>query len=71
MAAQISKSKPQNQRFKPKAFTYAALRIDPAASVTHLDDPIATAAAEAMSTKVYLVYIRFVCQQFFPPSDRL
>ncbi|KAI0629531.1 hypothetical protein C8Q77DRAFT_1140756 [Trametes polyzona] len=48
---------PLQHVFSPDPLWYAAIRIDPVETVKALDDPIATAAAQAMSTKPYLVFL--------------
>ncbi|KAF7289839.1 hypothetical protein MIND_01358300 [Mycena indigotica] len=40
----------------PRMGTFAVLRIDPVASVAHLDDPEATAAASTLFNQDYVVY---------------
>ncbi|KAI0629528.1 hypothetical protein C8Q77DRAFT_292120 [Trametes polyzona] len=51
---------PLRHVFSPDPLWYAVIRIDPMATVKALDDPVATAAAQAMSTKPYLVFLRRV-----------
>ncbi|KAI0328986.1 hypothetical protein GY45DRAFT_1253846 [Cubamyces sp. BRFM 1775] len=52
--------------FCPMPHRYAAIRIDPVTMVEHLDDPIALAAAHAMETRTYLVYIEEELELPFP-----
>ena len=40
---------------------FAVIRIDPVASVAHLNDTEATESAKALESKCYLVYISAVC----------
>ena len=47
-------------RFCPQPNRYGVMRIDPVASVKHLDDVDALASAHALQTKHYLVYIEEV-----------
>ena len=46
--------------FKPNESRFAVIRIDPVASVAHLNDPEVTEAAKALKSKCYLVYISMV-----------
>lgn len=54
--------------FSPNASWYAVIRMDPVATVRHLNDPVATAAAEALSPKKYLVYLEHVSSTTFTTS---
>ncbi|KAI0629529.1 hypothetical protein C8Q77DRAFT_292155 [Trametes polyzona] len=45
------------QTISPNPQWYAVIRINPLANVKDLDDPLATAAAKAMTTKPYLVFL--------------
>ena len=47
--------------FKPNACRFAVIRIDPVASVAHLNDSEATESAKALESKCYLVYVSVVC----------
>ncbi|KAF7289845.1 hypothetical protein MIND_01358900 [Mycena indigotica] len=44
-------------RFVPATGAFAAIRIDPVASLAHLDDPLAQLAAANMECKDYIVYV--------------
>ena len=46
--------------FKPNESRFAVIRIDPVASVAHLNDSEATEAAKSLESKCYLVYIAAV-----------
>ena len=46
--------------FKPNKSRFAVIRIDPVASVAHLNDAEATEAAMALESKCYLVYVAAV-----------
>lgn len=46
--------------FSPNTSTYAMIRLNPVAMVKDLNDPEALAAAEALQTKAYLIYIDYV-----------
>ena len=48
-------------RICPSPHRYAVIRMDPVASVQHLNDPKALEAAKAMTTKSYLVWLGTVC----------
>lgn len=58
-SAQATRSRPAG--FSPIASAYGVLRMDPVAMVAHLNDPDATAKAQAMQTKWYLVHVVRVC----------
>ncbi|KAH9935169.1 uncharacterized protein BXZ73DRAFT_76869 [Epithele typhae] len=47
----------QQKQFCPMTHMYAAVEIDPVATVDHLNDPLATAAASRLKPKTYLAYI--------------
>ena len=51
--------------FKPNESRFAVVRIDPVASVAHLNDSVATEAAKALESKSYLVYVVAVRLLFF------
>ena len=55
--------------FKPVESRFAVIRIDPVASVAHLNDPEATEAAKALESKCYLVYISVVRLLFIIQCD--
>ena len=46
--------------FCPNELQYAVIRMDAVAMVEHFNDPIATAEAQALETKKYLVYLNIV-----------
>lgn len=48
---------------------YAALRMNPVATVAHFNYPEVTAAAESMSPKTYLVYIEEASSSCVPTSE--
>ena len=48
------------KRFCPGGLFYAVIRMDAVAMVEHFNDPVATAAAQALNTKKYLVYLEGV-----------
>ncbi len=45
----------------PEEKSFAAIRMDPVATVRHLNDPAALRAAQAMSPRSYLIYLDCVC----------
>lgn len=49
-----------DRRICPTPGQYAVIRIDPLASVQHLNDEEASAAAAAITTKTYLVLLSIV-----------
>ena len=46
--------------FVPSPLDYAAIRMDPAAMVQHLDDPLALEATQNIHPKTYLVHLSWV-----------
>ncbi|RDX46964.1 hypothetical protein OH76DRAFT_1321749, partial [Lentinus brumalis] len=48
----------------PEDETFAVIRMDPVAMVRHLNDPEALRAAQALSTRSYLVYLH--CDSVLP-----
>lgn len=46
--------------FCPMPYCYGSMRIDPVASVQHLNDPIAEAEARNLRTRHHLVYLYHV-----------
>ncbi|KAH9846489.1 hypothetical protein C2E23DRAFT_744022 [Lenzites betulinus] len=57
------------KRFCPESHQYAAIRIDPVAMVAHFQDPVATAMAQALHPKTYLVYLNDAIDLPFPSSE--
>ncbi|KAI0350621.1 hypothetical protein OH77DRAFT_1430801 [Trametes cingulata] len=56
------------KRLCPGSLQYAVIRIDPVAMVEHLNDPIATAEAQRLCPKKYLVYLDNALDLPFPTS---
>ncbi|RPD52666.1 hypothetical protein L227DRAFT_441155 [Lentinus tigrinus ALCF2SS1-6] len=52
----------------PHSRTYAAIRMEPEATVEALDDPEATAEARSMSPKTYLVFVDMFLSLPWPQS---
>ncbi|KAJ7053304.1 hypothetical protein C8F01DRAFT_552368 [Mycena amicta] len=53
-------------RFVPAAASFAVLRLDPDASLAHLNDPQATLAATALELRDYVVYLPSRCGPLHP-----
>lgn len=46
--------------YSPNACAYAAIRLDPVAVVSHLNDPQSSLEAQALRPQTYLIYLDYV-----------